>query len=439
MALSGHRTFVGFGFGAIQAGLFLYEAFRSGGFGRLVVAEVVPDLVDAVRCNHGWYSVNVAHADHVEEVRVGPVQIENPSQPLDTARLVDAVAEAQEISTALPSVRFYTTAAPGSVHRILAEGLRKKASGGGPRAVVYAAENHNHAAEILEAAVLEGVPTTGKDRVRAHACFLNTVIGKMSGVVSDPAEVQAWKLATVTPSSLRAFLVEAFNRILISQVRFSEADGEPRFQRAITVFQEKEDLLPFEEAKLYGHNATHALAAYLCSLRGLERIADLRQNPDLLAFIRAAFLEESGEALIRKHAGKDRLFTPAGYREYADDLLERMTNLYLRDSVERVGRDPHRKLGWDDRLVGTVRVALQQQIVPRRYALGTAAALARLEPSFLETDLTARDVLAPIWGDVMINSPEAPQVLRLIDEAKPRLKRWRDSGYQASIDLKNWC
>ena len=32
-------TFVGFGFGAIQAGLFLYEAYRSGNFGRLVVAE----------------------------------------------------------------------------------------------------------------------------------------------------------------------------------------------------------------------------------------------------------------------------------------------------------------------------------------------------------------------------------------------------------------
>ena len=73
---------------------------------------------------------------------------------------------------------------------------------------------------------------------------------------------------------------------------------------------------------------------------------------------------ESGEALIRKHAGKDRLFTPEGYREYALDLLERMTNPYLQDSVERVGRDPQRKLGWDDRLVGTLRLALQQNVVP---------------------------------------------------------------------------
>jgi mannitol-1-phosphate 5-dehydrogenase len=267
--------------------------------------------------------------------------------------------------------------------------------------------------------------------VRARVCFLNTVIGKMSGVVSEAGEIQARQLASVTPDASRAFLVEAFNRILISQVCFPKMVGEPRFQRGITVFVEREDLLPFEEAKLYGHNATHALAAYLGSLRGLELIADLRQTPDLLGFIRAAFLEESGEALIRKHAGKDRLFTPQGYREYADDLLARMTNPHLQDSVERVGRDPRRKLGWDDRLVGTLRVALQQNVVPRRYALGTAAALATLDPSFLKTDMPARDLLAPIWGHEAVETKEAQQVLRLIEEAKPRLKRWSDSGFQA--------
>jgi len=42
MPLSGKRTFVGFGFGPIQAGLFLYEAFLSGAFRRLVVAGVLP-------------------------------------------------------------------------------------------------------------------------------------------------------------------------------------------------------------------------------------------------------------------------------------------------------------------------------------------------------------------------------------------------------------
>lgn len=49
------KTFVGFGFGAIQGGLFLEEAWKSGNFSRLVVAEVLPAVVDAVRQNGGRY------------------------------------------------------------------------------------------------------------------------------------------------------------------------------------------------------------------------------------------------------------------------------------------------------------------------------------------------------------------------------------------------
>jgi hypothetical protein len=83
--------------------------------------------------------------------------------PPDAARLIDAVAEAQEISTAVPSVRFYVRAGLGSIHHILAQGLRRKAITGGPRAVVYAAENHNHAAEILQAAVFDEIPAGEKE------------------------------------------------------------------------------------------------------------------------------------------------------------------------------------------------------------------------------------------------------------------------------------
>jgi mannitol-1-phosphate 5-dehydrogenase len=390
--------------------------------------------VEALRHNAGSYAVNIAHHDRVEVANVGPVQIENPSAPADLARLVDAVAEAEEISTAVPSVRFYKGPGPGSIHRILAEGLRRKVLTGGPRAVVYAAENHNHAAEILEEAVFEEIPADEKARVRERVCFLNTVIGKMSGVITDAGEAQARHLATVTPESPRVFLVESFNRILVSQVNFPEAAGEPRFERGIAAFVEKEDLLPFEEAKLYGHNATHAMAAYLCSVRGLQFIADLRRYPDLLGFIRDAFLKESGEALIRKHGGTDRLFTPEGYHEYALDLLERMTNPYLQDSVERVGRDPNRKLGWDDRLVGTLRLALHQNVVPRRYAIGTAAALATLDPSFLETGKPARDLLAPLWGHEAMETNEAKDVLGLIEQARPHLQHWRDSDFKEPLE-----
>ena len=49
--------------------------------------------------------------------------------------------------------------------------------------------------------------------------FLNTVIGKMSGVVTAPEQIKAEGLACLVEGSPRALLVEEFNRILITQIR----------------------------------------------------------------------------------------------------------------------------------------------------------------------------------------------------------------------------
>ncbi len=429
MALAGRRTFVGFGFGAIQAGLFVHEAFQSGGFGRLVVAEIQPEVVSAVRRSQGWFSVNIAHFDRVETASIGPLGILDPACPYDRIRIIDALAQAEEIATAVPSVRHYVSDGPGSIHRLLAEGLRKKAVQRGPRAIIYAAENHNHAAEILEEAVRDSIPPGERETVGAQVRFLNTVIGKMSGIVTDPLEIDGQGLTTVSPGLARAFLVESFNRILISRIRFGEAPDADPFERGIAVFQEKNDLLPFEEAKLYGHNATHALAAYLGSVRGVQRIADLRRFSGVMRFLRAAFLEESGGSLIRKHPGIDPLFTPEGYREYADDLLARMVNPFLQDTVERVGRDPERKLGWDDRLTGTVRLALRQGLRPWRYAFGIAAALESMNCA----DRPVAASLDPLWAGALPDPAERARVLQLVEDSRLRLHRWRDSGFQDEV------
>lgn len=150
-------TFVGFGFGPIQAGLFLTEAFHSGAFKRLVVAEVLADVVAAVR-RAGSFTVNIGHADHISALTVAPVEIYNPAEPADRSRLVEAVAAAGELATALPSVAHYVTGDETSVAAILAEGLRRKMEIGGPPAVIYTAENHTRAAELLAEAVAAALP-----------------------------------------------------------------------------------------------------------------------------------------------------------------------------------------------------------------------------------------------------------------------------------------
>jgi mannitol-1-phosphate/altronate dehydrogenase len=361
------RTFVGFGFGPIQSALFLYEAYRSGHFSRFVIAEVDAALVQAVRSSRGRYTINIARPNRIEQATLSDVELYNPAVPEDRHQILQAIAGSDELATSLPSVAFFDKGGQTSVARALADGLSLRTT---PRpTVIYAAENHNHAAELLREAVAKHCAPAALQSVQ----FLNTVIGKMSGVITDPATIARLDLATMTPAIPKAVLVEEFNRILISQIIL------PGFTRGIDVFIEKPDLLPFEEAKLYGHNAIHALIAYLAAHRGLTNMADAAAHPDIMATARAAFLDESGAALIRKHAALgDPLFTPAGYAAYADDLLARMVRPTLNDLIVRVTRDQVRKLGYDDRFYGTMRLSLQYGIRPAYLAQGAAAAVLSL-------------------------------------------------------------
>ncbi len=392
------QIFVGFGFGAIQAGLFLYEAWRSGNFTRLVVAEVLQDVVDAVRANSGLYTLNIAHADHVQTVQVGPIEIYNPAVEADRAALIDALVAAHEIATAVPTVNFYQSDSSGSIHRLLAEAAQRKLAGEGPQAAIYTAENNNHAAEILQKAVLSLLTSAEQSAVLERICFVNTVITKMCGIVratdSQPA---------IAPGLERAFLVEAFCNIQISQIQFTESlqsvlASADSFQRGLTLFTERVDLLPFEESKLFGINGIHAIAAYLGLARGLESMSQLTDHPDLMAFLYAAASQEIAPALAHKYAKLDPFFNSETLQAYINDYIERMVNPFLQDSLERVGRDPARKLSWNDRLIGAMRLILRAGISPRRYAIGAAAALRTLSANISATvDFFDPHVLAALW------------------------------------------
>jgi mannitol-1-phosphate 5-dehydrogenase len=385
----------GFGFGPIQAGLFVNEAYKSGNFERIVVAEIDPEIVKAVRDNNGTVYVNVASSDSIKQQKIEGIEIYNPTVEADRRQLLKALSESTEICTSLPSVNFYD-AGENSVASLIREGLEKSIA---PATIIYTAENNNHAAEILKEKIGEF------ENLR----FLNTVIGKMSQVVTDPQQIEEKKLKPMAPGIQRAFLVEEFNKIMVTK---ADING---FSPGIQVFAQKEDLLPFEEAKLYGHNAIHFMLACLGDYKGYTRMAELKKDRKIMQTARKAFLEESGQALIKKYSHlNEQLFTEAGYRDYADDLLERMTNPYLDDPVERIARDPVRKLGLDDRIFGTMQLALEQGIDPRNFALGALAGLSYIlkksdqlqlpaELKFDSTDKMSeadiREILKWLWKD----------------------------------------
>ena len=371
-------TFVGIGLGPIQTGIFLAGAAK-GGFDRIVIAEVNDKLKAAVNAVHS-VTVNIAADDRVYTETYQNVEVYNPNDPEDVKKLIDAAAEASELATALPSVKFYAYCAPW-----LREGFARQ-----PERVrfFYTAENNNHAAEELEKAMGVSFPNT---------YYLNTVIGKMSGVA--PASPDRPGLA---PDAENGHLVEEFNTIYISKCPGIE-------NRKVQNLYVKDDLFPFEDAKLYGHNATHFLLATLGKARGCTTMDEVRAFPALIEIARQAFFNESGTALIKKYGSlNDELFTAAGFKAYVDGLLVRMTNPFLKDAIDRITRDPERKLSWDDRVIGTMRLILSQGIEPVNFAMG-----AKVAASEWAAGKDVKAELAALWPQPW--TPEHDKLISLMD------------------------
>lgn len=130
-----------------------------------------------------------------------------------------------------------------------------------------------------------------------------------------------------------------------------------------------DNLLAYVQRKLFTLNTGHAITAYLGYLAGMETIEEAINNDEIRTVVRQA-MEESGDALIKKHG-----FDKEEHYKYIDKIEKRFKNPYIRDEVIRVGREPLRKLGPADRLVGPANMAIQ-------YGLGHVALLKGIAAAF---------------------------------------------------------
>ena len=194
------KQLVGFGFGPIQLGLVLAEAQASGNYDRFVIAEIDGSLVDAVRRNGNAAIVNVAHRDRIEHRAISGIEMLNPKVDADRAALCSAIRDADEFSTAIPSVDFYDAGGSSSIARLLADNADASRL-----RIVYTCENNNYAAEILGEKLRKLRPTADFSNLD----ILNTVIGKMSGVIRDKSAMQKLGLEPMVPGGDRAMLVDA--------------------------------------------------------------------------------------------------------------------------------------------------------------------------------------------------------------------------------------
>jgi mannitol-1-phosphate 5-dehydrogenase len=129
------------------------------------------------------------------------------------------------------------------------------------------------------------------------------------------------------------------------------------------------DFGAYVERKLFVHNLTHAATAYLGHLRGYAYVYEAIRDDTVRARVEAAG-RETCRALVKKY-GMDA----ASLEVHLQDLIYRYHNRALADPIARVGRDPVRKLGPEDRLVGAMGLCRSQNIASHAVAMAAAAAI----------------------------------------------------------------
>jgi mannitol-1-phosphate 5-dehydrogenase len=371
--------------------------------------------------NGNRYFLNIARFDRIFSREVGPVEIFNPNVPAERENLLGCLSAANDVVTAVPSTSLYER---GGIARLLREGFAARRKNGA--VMVYASENEIGAARMLEKQVFPRGTPSGIQ-------FADTVIGRMGGVQSNQALIGRLGLLYLTPESREALLVEEFDDIIIEKCRIPPKYG---FRTGFSMFHAAGNIHVHEEQKLFGHNAVHSLLGFLGRLKGYEFMSDYAGDVDFGYIGVDALRIETGRWFRKKHAGVEKaITTPNNYEAWAVQLLRRIVNPFLYDAVDRVIRDPARKLGWSDRLAGVMRHALSAGISPGRYALGTAAALSIYRPGKrleYQKNMTKREALAnltAIWRrDGAYNKSLGDEILGKVGNAFDVIRDWRMSG-----------
>jgi mannitol-1-phosphate 5-dehydrogenase len=301
---------VHFGAGNIGRG-FVGLVLHNAGY-ELVFADVNAELIDALAASSSY---------RVREVGLGA-----KSSTVDNYRALNSATHEAEVVAEIATADVVTTAVGPNILRfvapVIAAALAERDPSRAPLAVM-ACENAINATDVLRNSVVDSIEDPS---FLARAVFANTAVDR---IVPGQSETSGLDVT-----------VEAF---------FEWAVEREPFGKNVPVIPEAhfvDDLAPYIERKLFTVNTGHATTAYHGFMAGATSIAEAIGMPAVLAEVRAV-LAETKELLVARHD-----FAPEVQQDYIDTNLARFANEELTDTVERVGRQPLRKLSRNERFVG---------------------------------------------------------------------------------------
>ncbi|HGF7477533.1 TPA: mannitol-1-phosphate 5-dehydrogenase [Vibrio mimicus] len=327
--------------------------FGAGNIGRGFIGKLLADADIAVT----FADVNEPLVDQLSHQQEYKVKVVGNECKMETVSHVTAVNSASEaLIERIIKTDLVTTAVGPTVLDIIAKtiakGLSARFAAGNTQPLnIIACENMVRGTTHLKQQVYQFLTTDEQQQADAFVGFVDSAVDRivppLQAANDDPLEVT----------------VESFSEWIVDEQQFK---GEiPHIEG----MEKTDNLMAFVERKLFTLNTGHCVTAYLGGLKGHRTIREAIEDPSIQTQVKQA-MQESGEVLIRRY-GFDRALHSA----YIEKILTRFANPYLVDEVDRVGRQPLRKLGANDRLIkpllGTIEYGLPNGMLLK----GIAAAL----------------------------------------------------------------
>lgn len=332
-----------FGAGNIGRG-FIGALLAQSGY-TVTFADIVAPLIEALNKYHAY------------EILILDVGGEDKTQHISGVSGVmsnDPVA----LTAAITSAEIITTAVGPAVLKIIARSLAagitaRREQGNTSKLNIIACENMTKASAHLHDEVVSHLKTDEDKAYLASnvgfpSCAVDRIVPPFTGGGGD-------KILSVG--------VESFYEWIVESPAFAGPPPE------ITGMKLTDNLVAYVQRKLFTLNCGHATCAYLGNLRGYATVDEALADAEIEKVVRGA-MKEAGAALCKKYD-----FNEADHAQYIEKIMNRFRNPYIKDDVGRVGRDPLRKLGPADRLVGPLKMCQEYGLPTENLLRGIAAAL----------------------------------------------------------------
>ena len=218
---------------------------------------------------------------------------------------------------------------------------------------------------------------------QAQSIFKNISLFKKNIVCfeNDPTVVDIYKKKTqkknmffgipdVISSNTAAKKIKKKNELnLITENGNCYIDKRCKIKNTNANFLDEKNLNIQWLAKLYIHNSSHCISAYLGSMIKKKFVHEALENHNIKKIILDSINELS--IMLEKKYNINKKFL----KYYGKKEFKRFSNKLLFDPITRVAREPFRKLQTKERLIGAANKCLSVGIEPKALSIGIIAAI----------------------------------------------------------------